>query len=783
MDERVIGIAEDLYFHYTNNNVETSELIPYYTSEDVHLVNKFVIDQTLYKVGYTDQESGVEDKRLAILTDSLVFCPQLRSSIANFRDRQILKGASVYKLIEDHKIHPFLLFLNGRFVKWSDLTLYKDSRYCALVIDTNIDYTVDGNPIKDADISILQLPIDNITYTEKTQIDEDRTLIFGFSKDGYLDVTGPTRIYMDQKSIGYIQLLLPGGNIEEDDVQVPDEYQLYPSNFIIFKDDKLYPTPEMKISPYNTLTVDNGETLGLEYKMFYDKRSNIPYNNVSQIINHNYLKDQYLNTVPNPEWLSILHQKFDFDFDKDKSYDENILEFTKFMLKYNYRELINRIKSDNVYSINGYIGDLTSKATHRFLFPREYEHPGYMLFINGILSNSIVKENLTYGIVLDLSHYSDNSIYEFVVFNNQLPKGTTSTQINSNEPDIRYFSGYENFVGGYDLYCKKHPNAEFDLSPFIGIDHFMNPQYRIDREFYIVDEDGITFNEFYSSLDKEFVYKVPTNKFAYKRFVIEDKEDFNVHLPTEDFCFCDDQSKYMVFLNGYRVHTSLYRVIVPSLTTPFIDQAIYFSIVLKKGDVIEVFYTPMSIVDEVNIEDLNHSTEDGTGVDQLGYITGPVDYPVPISRDLQFFFVNGIKIPYDYLMDISYDITRIIVNMKTIENLCIIGFDYGLIEFFKSLNLQHSLLDQVYEAHDKMGINILTDTYTAVTNVKPTRSKEITDHALINEIVRYYYGRVNTGKPFRYDYDSSVYAEVDAAGNIVIDVMDGNKNVNLKLEK
>lgn len=142
MDEKIIGVAEDLYFHYTNNSIETSELIPYYTSDDVHFVNEFVINKNSYRVGYIDQETGIEDKRLAILTDSIVFCPQIRSSISDFRQRDIFEGSSVYSLIENHMIHPFLLFLNGRFVKWSSITLYKDTKYCVLVIDTDIDYTV-----------------------------------------------------------------------------------------------------------------------------------------------------------------------------------------------------------------------------------------------------------------------------------------------------------------------------------------------------------------------------------------------------------------------------------------------------------------------------------------------------------------------------------------------------------------------------------------------------------------------------------------------------------------
>lgn len=774
MDDRVLDIAEDLYFHYTNKNIESSELVPYYTSDDLAIVKEFCINKTYYTVGETNQETGIQDKRIAILTDCITFCPQLRNSISDKHAGRIVEGDTALSLINNHIIHPFMLFINGRFVKWTDVRIYKDMRYQVIVVDSDVEYVKEDQVVE---AQVLQLPITMITYIEDGTVIEDQTQIFGFDKDGYLEVSGDTKIYLkSQELIGYIQLLLPGGNIEEDDIQVPDECQLYPSNVIIFKDNMIYPNPKIEISPYNTMTVDDGVTIGLEYKMFYDKRVNTPYNNVSQIINHDYLKHTYLNTEPNPEWLNILHQKFDYDFDTSKSYDENIEAFSEYLLNYNYREVINRVKSSNVYSFNKYIGDYADKSNVLIMYPKDFTYSlsGYMLFINGVLCNSIARE-YSYGIKLDLSRYSDDSILEFIAFQNCIDESETIT-IDTSDPDRKYFNGFWSFGNDFDLFCDRHPDEIFNI---LERDKVL---YKIDPSQYTVSKDGISFSEFYTSYNHTII-RVPRVKFGYERFVIEKTEDFNVHLKTFDRF--EDPNKYMVFVNGYRINSTLYRVIVPSPTLPFIDQAIYFNIILNKGDVVEVFYTPMSILDEVNIDNLDHSTISGTGIDQLGFITGPTDLPVPISRDLHLFFVNGIKIPKDYLMDISYNMTRIVVNMKSIENLCLIGFDNNIIEFFESLNLSPSILDSVYDAHDKMGINILTNTYTAVTNTSPMREKEITDHALINEIIRYYYGPVNYGTPFRYDYDSSVYAEVDAAGNIVIDVMDASPSnrVNLQLKE
>lgn len=779
MDDRVFSIAEDMFFHYTNKSIESLQLIPYYTS-DGHVVKNFIFDHAKIKVGYVDIETGIEDKRIAIRTNSIRSCLHLRSKLSEYKSRNIINGITMQTLVEDHTIHPFLLFLKGRFVKWSDIKIYKDLKYCFLIIDSDIEYQTEKEPLLDSDIQILQLPMQNLIYTEKQEFDKEKTLIFAFDYEGYLNISGTTYIYMDQSIVGYIQLLLPGGNILEDDIQVPDECQLYPNNIIVFKDNKLYPNPKITISPYNTMTIDDGTTTGLEYKMFYDKTSNLPYNNVSSIVNHNYLKNTYLNTEPNPDWLNILHEKFDFSFDSDKSYEENINSFAEYMKRYNYKELINKIKSDNVYVVHGVIGDLSIKINHCFAYPKEYNNSnlGCMLFINGILSNSAIKRYQSYGVIIDIDKYTDDSTYEFIVYNNKLCDVLWTNIME--DPDYLYFTNNIK-DGSFDLYCSKSPESIFDLEKekALQTDHV---KYKIDPSHYTKESNSIKFNDFYNTLVDEIIYKVPRAKFVYEKFIINNTRDYNVHLTNTDYSFCDDKNKYMVFLNGYRLHSSLYRVIIPSPTTPFNDQAIYFSIILNKDDIVEVFYTPMSILDEVYIDDLNHSSVTTTGVDQLGYITGPKDYGVPLTKKLQFFFVNGIKIPYEYLMDISYNMTRIIVNLKTIDELCIIGYDSELINFFKELKLTDSKLDTVYNAHDKMGINILTNTFTSVSNINSHKEKEIDDHALINEIVRYYYGYINKGVPFRYDYDSSVYAEVDSRGNIIIDVMDATKNVNLVLD-
>ena len=85
----------------------------------------------------------------------------------------------------------------------------------------------------------------------------------------------------------------------------------------------------------------------------------------------------------------------------------------------------------------------------------------------------------------------------------------------------------------------------------------------------------------------------------------------------------------------------------------------------------------------------------------------------------------------------------------------------------------HSLLDDTYDNFSKSEINNLTNTYSYITNAELKRKADFSKEAIIHQIIRDYYVHVNKGVPFRYTYDKDTYTEVDASGNIILDVIDG----------
>ena len=183
-------------------------------------------------------------------------------------------------------------------------------------------------------------------------------------------------------------------------------------------------------------------------------------------------------------------------------------------------------------------------------------------------------------------------------------------------------------------------------------------------------------------------------------------------------------------------------------------------------------------MNEVYIKDLEHSMKTGTGIDALGYITGPKDYPIPLSKKLQFFFLNGKKIRNSDLMDISYSMIRTTRDHKSIEDLCIVIGNRSLYANAANIFKSGDELSDMYEQRTKYEINNLTDTYSYITEAETARQPDFSKGSIVRQIVRDYYAQVNKGVPFRYTYDKDTFYDFDAEGNLILDIVDGNVSDN-----
>ena len=763
--------SEQLYFDNTKSKVEQMQAIPYFASKSMNNddISTFIFNFDRYTS--IDSDECGESSFIINITDEVVFYRAIRKKTVGVVRRMPLLYAINNKWIE-----PIMVFVNNRFIKWTDIYLYTDRRNTYLMIDfSSIDKEIDYDPEK---IDILHLPF-FVDYYEDNTVVEDKQLIFIFDKTGVFDYSGTIRIYMDKACpIDYFECTSALGEVNKYDLNYPDSEHIYPNNVITFKDGLLYREAKIDIDNYNALTIDDGvevNTSTYTYKIFREPGTTLELKNFNEIPNHDYLKHLEYNDKMT-EMFKILNTEFDYEFNPKLSYEENIKSFSKYIYRYNYRKILEEIVPEDTYIIsykksdlmgrmkdNGYVDIPYPKKFHTSCFP--------IIFINGYLGNMLARKYGKNGFEFNIKALADDDIknIEVIYFRSYwdhplLPYSYKEAGVNT------YFF---NDVEKIDIMCKWHPEKCFEM------DDEDRCYYTVDSSLYTYKNNALTFKDD-TYVDKDLLV-VPHNRVIYEQYIIK-ANNYRV-IMSDKFDYSNREEHYMVFINGKKLNSALYRVIIPSPVRPFNNRAVYFHRMLKAGDIVEVIYSPMATIDEIYIKDLDHSSEPGTGIDELGYITGPESLHIPMSNKLQFYFINGRKVYCNDIMNISYDLVRVTKDYKSIEDLCIINFDPSVFKELADLDISKSLLDEVYGYMTKSEINIATNTYTYINNYELAEKADFDKESIMHQIIRDYYVHVNKGVPFRYTYDEDTFTEVDSAGNIILDVIDGTTKRNLKVEE
>lgn len=758
--------AEELYFNNTKTAVENMHCIPYFkhiskTANDIS--TRFVFDR--YK--YIETDKILSDTAISIdVSDEIIYYREIRRKLLG-----VVRHLSLVEAIANRWIEPIMIFINNKFVKWTDIFIYDDRRNTHLAIEPKDILEANEKITK---IDVLHLPF-TMYYNEENIVEDDKQLIFIFNHKGYFDYGGLIRIYIDPlDSIEYIEGTSALGEVWKYDLDFPDDERIYPNNVLVFKNGLLYREAEVSIDNYNAITIDNGEQYSsdtITYKIFKQPGITKEFRNLDQLANHDYLKHLEYNDEM-IAMFKVLNKEFDYEFNPDLTYEDNITQFLGYACRYNYRVIVDEIKPPNTYQIIYHIPDLLNimdddgyvtlpypKKFHTSCFP--------VVFINGLFSNSLVRKYGKNNFEMRISSVDGLSDTMEVVFflsywdRPVLPFSYT-------EPNKEEYFFME--VKKIQILCKWHPDKCFEM------DDEDRCYYTVDKSKYVFKNNALKFlDDTYAG--KELII-VPTNRVIYERFNLT-ANNYRVVL-SDRFDYSNDEIHYMVFINGRKLNSSLYRVVLPSPVRPFNNRSIYFHRMLKAGDCVEILYSPLATIDETYIKDLDHSTESGTGIDELGYITGPDDFPVPLSKNLQFYFINGKKVFYKYLHDLSYNIIRCVKDYNSIEDLCIMNFEPDISKEIEKLTLSNSFLDEVYTYMPKSKINIITNTYAYIHNTELAEKADFDKESLIHQIIRDYYVHVNKGVPFRYTYDKDTFTEVDSAGNILLDVIDGTvyKNIN-----
>lgn len=804
IDERVVNTVESL-IHNTTGRIRDvqSNLIPFFNKGTVKKVDAY----RMFNVPYP-----VENENQTII---LVSDLRFRDTATPQKDRNVFKK-SMMDLIDEEVILPFLLFVNNKFVKWSDIVIVNDVNY-SYIIANNVYYP------EAEKIDILHIPF-NIFYSEENETN-DFEVMFRFDDDGLLSLIGNivvsynkniTDIHMDSFDA-------PLGNIKGEDVtEVKDEVKLFKENFILFKDGYLYNTADILIDPMNVITVDNGNSKGMiEGRVFYDSYSNLPKNNVYQFHGTNYISNLFKDVQQNPEkdvpyYVTKLREDFDFDYDKTKSYSENISNSIKYIYSYNPQLLYPAFTSPIV--IRSWTGkqvkELVNDEGNLVMLRDKYNgHDTYVMpFLNGELyeyHNQIKYHVSTFD--LPVYNIKDDDLLEIIYFRN-IDNATIMGHVTKEDPLV----SLDGYINREDLlvYADKHHNMEF---PTIGTNSRL--AYRIE---YNWDEKtkAMSFDDdYYYGRELAFVSK---NRFVYIGYNLRQK-CFKFKL-SDEFKYCDNQKQFMVFINGRRLSQDEFNITILKNTRPFDDLYIYTAKVLKPGDKMDVFYIPYplegmymyksvdnyevkvstndahtydipvpyvsflkeggtftvksgskevsddSLVYDINIENNTIVFEDSVtlpetlifkfnyyhwkGLHESGYIYLNKDkLPVPFCKELYMVFVNGKKVPNDQIYNISSDCVRITTDINSTYDVSVMMYRDTITDLVNLMNENESSIDRLVNSIDENELNKLNNVFTTITDSEDKFVIDAQKISIINEIVRDFWMRPEINKGVPFLYD------------------------------
>lgn len=297
---------------------------------------------------------------------------------------------TMMNFINNGDIHPFLLFVNGAFIKWSDITI---------INEINKQYLLINKPKMDVNtVQALNLPF-KVTYSETGET-FGGTELFSFDENGLLSYGGTYKIVCNHPNL-IIKRIQAASGFESMETNIPFIYKLLPDNVIVFRDKKIYSPPKtgsiISTGLMNLLTVKDTTSTSIDCLIIVDTRLALSKDLVYTFKNNPKLiqlaKDYYKGSPLSPAYAKELFSLFDFMFTRDQNYDTNINNGLLYTYGYNSR-LFNKVYANkNVIRSATYTGaEIKAKLDEKsnLNLPKRSNalyNSGIMIFVNGRMYN------------------------------------------------------------------------------------------------------------------------------------------------------------------------------------------------------------------------------------------------------------------------------------------------------------------------------------------------------------------------------------------------------------
>ena len=576
------------------------------------------------------------------------------------RDFRSIFIDSMANLVKNKEVRPFILFIGGRAVKWSDMVIVRDWYYSYVIIKNiqESDYTVDS-----------------IIFPCTVRYGEDNQILPNVNAHMYFDANGCITENKDEV-VMRMEVIDPNVTGEEFQLSADKDYfqiTTNPSqissgrNIIVFEDNKLFTDSKYYLQSHGKNAYNYLRDTNALVKTFYYNKANDSKNILLSLPNQDEVNTDAVNRskgTNNDTYMDSFQRQFDFKLSKDKTYARNIAEATKYILTYNMQLLINYYKDQANFKSYNYTGEelykLVPEQGGYLKIPRQRKNgldDFVIVFHNDKLYEyyrEIEYENRFFKIPI-FNHVEREDKVEILHFRN-IDNTYYTLTVTENEPDyIAKVLRHDNF-----LLFGNSPSGEEVYKDF-NVEN--NVQYELGFE-YKNNWNGDRYVSTEIKLDDEYYYGKKINivsKRQFRHMYYHVQEDTNVFELNPEFRFCRNENQYLVFVDGVKLINDEFGIEVTD------GLKIVTTDTISKDSYIHIIYIP-DAYNEVLIENYESDVMNG----DINLDTSELDYP--FDKDLFMVSIDGKKILNSNIQNVSSHRVRLTHMDGPFKQICINSF-------------------------------------------------------------------------------------------------------------
>lgn len=663
----------DIITEFLEQNGILNTLVPYYVEKLKHHTTHMIED--IQSAGAPNMYDIMAVKKFSYKYDGYEY--PIRTSNTQIymlknvpyikkRDFRSIFIDSMANLVKNKEVRPFILFVGGKAIKWSDMVIVRDWNYTYAIIQ-NI-YTTNYN------VNAVIFPC-TVRYGEDNQILPDSTAHMYFDENGYItedkDKITMRMEVIDPNVTGETFELITHNNYFQ--VTTNDDQISFNRNIIIFEEGKLFDDSRFYLQSFgkNAYTYSRSNAL---VKTFYYNKANNSKNILLNLPNQDQVNEdaikQSKGLLSDDTYMDNLQRQFDFKLSRDKTYARNIAEATRYILTYNMQLLIDYYKDQANFKSYNYTGEelykLVPEQGGYLKIPRQRKNgldDFVIVFHNDKLYEyyrEIEYETRFFKIPI-FNHVAREDHVEILHFRNVDNTYYTLT-VTEDEPDyIANFLRHDNFLLFGNSPSGKEVYDSFNVEN--------NIQYPLDFE-YKNNWNGDKYVSTEIKLDDEYYYGKTINivsKRQFRHMYYHVQEDTNMFNLNPDFRFCRNKNQYLVFVDGIKLINNEFGVEVMTDENQIRMMSVVTTDTVKKDSYIHIIYIP-DAYNEILID--NYESEVMNG--DINLDTSELDYP--FDKDLFMISIDGQKIVNANIQNVSSHRVRLTHMDGPFKQICINSF-------------------------------------------------------------------------------------------------------------